>query len=304
MRRDAPTACSGGVGRSSTRAAMRPSIVDVELGVGGGSISMKMHSPGHASAAWMTSLRRGAPAPRPGCRSRPGSLSDRAVLGHVGDAVLELHEHVRAVVDAQPVAGAQVLVDPHAHGRRRTVLRSGYRAASAMTEAVSPPVAPTQAPHLASSDRGRRRPLRLVARPRRPRHDRLPDGRERLRRRVVRRSRRARRRAVRGDQVAGPGDRRRRCRCRTAPGGTSARTDRGPVVPDPLPWPHGRHGHRRADPRPERRGRRPRLLRRRRVRRVSPDHSLLAWSSDIDGDEHYTLRVRDLGHRRRPAPTS
>ena len=28
---------------------------------------------------------------------------------------------------------------------------------------------------------------------------------------------------------------------------------------------------------------------------VSPDHSLLAWSEDVDGDEAFTLRVRDLG---------
>ncbi len=35
----------------------------------------------------------------------------------------------------------------------------------------------------------------------------------------------------------------------------------------------------------------------------SHDHTLLAWSCDIDGDEHYTLRVRDLGDRRRPAST-
>jgi hypothetical protein len=37
-------------------------------------------------------------------------------LGDVGDPVLELGEDVGAVVDAQPVTGAEVLVDPDAHG--------------------------------------------------------------------------------------------------------------------------------------------------------------------------------------------
>lgn len=35
-----------------------------------------------------------------------------AVLGDIGDAVLQQDEHVVAVVDAQPVAGAEVLIDP------------------------------------------------------------------------------------------------------------------------------------------------------------------------------------------------
>lgn len=30
---------------------------------------------------------------------------------------------------------------------------------------------------------------------------------------------------------------------------------------------------------------------------VSPDHRLVAWSADTAGDEHYTLRVRDIAHQ-------
>jgi oligopeptidase B len=36
---------------------------------------------------------------------------------------------------------------------------------------------------------------------------------------------------------------------------------------------------------------------------VSPDHSLVAWSMDVDGGEEYTLRVRDLGTGRDLADT-
>ena len=45
----------------------------------------------------------------------PGSLSGQSGLPDVGDSVLELQEDVRAVVDAESVARAQVLVDPDAH---------------------------------------------------------------------------------------------------------------------------------------------------------------------------------------------
>lgn len=31
---------------------------------------------------------------------------------------------------------------------------------------------------------------------------------------------------------------------------------------------------------------------------ISPDHRLVAWSSDTNGDEHYTLRIRDIAHQR------
>ena len=31
---------------------------------------------------------------------------------------------------------------------------------------------------------------------------------------------------------------------------------------------------------------------------ISPDHRLVAWSADVNGDEHYTLRIRDIAHQR------
>ncbi len=30
---------------------------------------------------------------------------------------------------------------------------------------------------------------------------------------------------------------------------------------------------------------------------LSPDHRLVAWSADTSGDEHYTLRIRDIAHQ-------
>ena len=30
---------------------------------------------------------------------------------------------------------------------------------------------------------------------------------------------------------------------------------------------------------------------------LSPDHRLVAWSADLSGDEHYTLRIRDIAHQ-------
>ncbi len=54
-----------------------------------------------------------------------GIVEHLSVLDNVGDAVLEQGEHVGAVIDAQSVTGAQVLVDPHSH-RCRTVPLAAY----------------------------------------------------------------------------------------------------------------------------------------------------------------------------------
>lgn len=45
----------------------------------------------------------------------PRVIQYPAGLSDVGDPVLELHEHVGAMIEAQTVAGAEVLVNPHAH---------------------------------------------------------------------------------------------------------------------------------------------------------------------------------------------
>jgi hypothetical protein len=44
-----------------------------------------------------------------------GIVQGRSGLGDVGDPVLELGEDVGAMVDAQPVARTEVLIDPDAH---------------------------------------------------------------------------------------------------------------------------------------------------------------------------------------------
>ena len=295
----APQAASG---RSSTRAAMRPSTLDVEVGVGRG-VDLDEDALPRAGLGGVDDLLH--PAHRhPRQRAGAAGVVERpAALVHVGDAVLELEEHVGAVVDAQAVAGAQVLVDPHPHGR--TVARCSHGDGHGTGGSTVPPqpwtTSPTcppsrrahQAAHLAPPDRAGRRPLRLAARPattptRSPTwtaenaysqawfddHAALVDE------------------LYERDQVAHPGDRR--------VGAGAARPvvvrhadRRGPVVPGLLPGPLDRHaptdvildcnveadGHDYFD-----------------VHAVdpSPDHSLLAWSSDLDGGEVYTLRVRDL----------
>jgi len=51
-----------------------------------------------------------------------GVVEHLAVLDDVGDSVLEQDEHIRAVIDTEPITGAEVLVDPHTHGDRTVPL--------------------------------------------------------------------------------------------------------------------------------------------------------------------------------------
>ncbi len=44
-----------------------------------------------------------------------GIVEHEVGLGHVGDSVFQLHEDIGAMVDTEPVASAQVLIDPHPH---------------------------------------------------------------------------------------------------------------------------------------------------------------------------------------------
>ena len=147
---------------------------------------------------------------------------------------------------------------------------------------------------MGAPDRGRRRSVGVARRPRGPRHDRLPRGREPLRRTWF--AEHERRWSRRSSRRSGPGSRRPTCRCPscTAAGGTSPAPIEGPVLPHVLP----RRLHRRRPPtrscstatsRPTATTSSTSTPSSRR-----PTTRLLAWSSDLDGGERYTLRVRDL----------
>ena len=124
---------------------------------------MKMHSPGQSTAASMTACWLRSAHPRQAARAAR-VVQRPAVLGDVGDAVLELHEHVGAVVDAQPVAGAQVLIDPHPHDetyegyRRARSVRTHFR--HYPVEPDETPPAAKQVPHTWQPPDGRRSTIR------------------------------------------------------------------------------------------------------------------------------------------------
>ena len=98
--------------------------------------SMKMHSPGHSSADSMVASSWPA-----GTLARPfgaaGIGEDLLAFLHVGEAVVEEREDVRCDLLAEPVAGAEILVDPDLHrvcclSRRR----SGPRPVSSSARAA------------------------------------------------------------------------------------------------------------------------------------------------------------------------
>ena len=92
-------------------------------GGSGYSASMKMHSPGHSSADSIvaSSMSSGMLA-RPS--GPPGLAEDLVAFLDVGEAVVEQREHGRGDLLAEPVTGAEVLVDPDLH--RHWVLTSSW----------------------------------------------------------------------------------------------------------------------------------------------------------------------------------
>ena len=139
-----------------------------------------------------------------------------------------------------------------------------------------------------------RRRLVLVARARQPRGDLVPRSREHLRRRDTRAARAAARARLRRDQEPRARDRR-----------IGAGSRRPVGVHDPHPRRRAVRHSLPASPR-DATGRRDSGARRERAWRgghdyfalggfeVAPDHSVLAYSIDLNGSERYTLRFRDM----------
>ena len=156
---------------------------------------------------------------------------------------------------------------------------------------------------LGSPHRPRRRSVGVAARSQRPRHDRLPRGRERLLRGVVRRPRRPGRDDLRRDQVAHPGDRHhrsdqgRRVVVHVAHRG-------GAQLPDPLPRPL--RGRRRRRTCCSTRTSRPKdtTSSRSTPSTSAPTSGCWPGAPTSTASEKYTLRIRDLDTGRRHAPTS
>ena len=84
------------------------------VGPGVQSISMKMHSPGHSSAdSMVASSMAGGHVGQALGATRVGE--DLLAFFDVGEAVVEEGEHVGGDLFAQPVTGAEILIDPDLH---------------------------------------------------------------------------------------------------------------------------------------------------------------------------------------------
>ena len=264
------------------------------------SISMKMHSPGHfsaASIAWRWS-RLGTLGEAPGAARIVEQLAD---LGHVGDAVLELDEHVRAVIEAQAVAGAQVLVDPHPHERHATGQRrwtGGLVPFAAVPDPPEPscrrsecrtsgsvPTGPVEDPGRGCATGTTRTPS-PTSRPRTrtptPGCDQGPSDRRDLRRDQGTNA---------GDGPVGAGPSR--------PVVVRHADRRGARLPDPLSRRERRGGGpSTVHPRPEREAGGRRVLRARRLR-CEPGPRLVSRGHPTATERCFTLRFRDLDAERR-----
>lgn len=235
---------------------------------------------------------------------RQAPRATRVVLGFarlddIRDAIFEEREHVGAMVDAQAVAGAQVLVDPYSHARANlsTTRQLGVerRLARAYTAAMpDAPLAP-RIPHVwhrATGDVVDHYAWLADASD--------PDVIAYLEAENDYHERWFAPHASLVDAIF------HEIRSRTAETDTSAPTQRGPwwyvtATEEGHPYPRIHRG-RSADTATDV------VILDLNIEAagsdyfdlgafdVSPDQSMAAWSADTTGDEHYTLRIRDLSN--------
>ena len=181
----------------------------------------------------------------------------------------------------------------------RGLRRTPYTRPHAARRRRAPPPAPDRGPR---GRAGRRLVLAPQRRPQRSRGPRPARGRERVRRRLARPHRRPAGRALQGDEGAHQGDR----PLGAVPQGRALVLQPhrgGPAVPDPVP--HRRSSRRPTSPRttssPASRccststcSPATATTSRSGAYDLAPGQDLLLYSTDHDGSERYTMRVRDL----------
>ena len=256
------------------------SVVGPSVPSSGMSISMKMHSPGQVSAAWITS-----PTCRAATHARlpdpPGSLSGPGRSRRRRRCRPRAGRTRRAVIDAQPVTRAQVLVDPHTHGGGNGTAGSVY-IGSSVTEPADQrtPAPPPHSRPAAARTPGIDRTATSTTRGRgcatstTPSCWRTSTRENTVRRRVVRRPRRHDRRRIFEEIRSRVQETDMSVPVESGPWWYVTSTVEGSSYPIHHRGPTRRSSDRARAARRERRGGRPRVLRRRRVRHVSRSH---AW---------------------------